>query len=187
MSWLPSPLPQRAEVDGLTFVPLTPQLLSGDYAAVMRDIEMLRTWSGENWPTPEFTAEDNLADLVRHDREQSEGVALTYSVLRHEVVIGCIYVRPIADALLTRSVIVDPAELSATDIVVRGWSHDISAAALIAASRSFLLSEPFEFSLLWWQTNIDASEQLDACDSLGLSKQLSFFGESTMWVLATRP
>ena len=187
MSWLPSLLPQRAEVGGLTFVPLTPQLLSGDYAAVMRDIEMLRTWSGENWPTAEFTADENLVDLVRHDLEQREGVALTYSVLRNEAVIGCIYVRPIVDALLTRSIIVDPAELSATDIVVRGWSHEISAARLIAASRSFLLSEPFTFPMLWWQTNIDSAEQLDACDSLALSKQLSFFGESTMWVLARLP
>ncbi|MEI7617139.1 MAG: hypothetical protein WCK14_00835 [Actinomycetota bacterium] len=187
MSWLPSPLPQRSEVDGITFVPLTPKLLSEDYAAVMRDLEMLRIWSGENWPTEQFTEANNLVDLVHHDREQREGVALTYSVLRNDVVIGCIYVRPIADALLTRSVLVDLSDLPAADIVVRGWSHDISAAELIASARAFLLGDPFTFPRLWWQTNIDCVEQLDACDGLGLSRRLSFFGESTMWVLAAKP
>ena len=44
MSWLPTALPQRVEIDGLTFVPLTPALVEPDYAAVMRDIPMLRAF-----------------------------------------------------------------------------------------------------------------------------------------------
>ena len=78
----------------MMFVPLTPALLDQDYAAVMRDITMLRAWSGQDWPTADFPIESNLADLVRHDREQRDGIALTYSVLLHGVVQGCIYVRP---------------------------------------------------------------------------------------------
>ncbi len=50
MPWIPSELPERAAIGGLAFVPLSVLLVEADYAAVMRDTSMLRTWSGEDWP-----------------------------------------------------------------------------------------------------------------------------------------
>ena len=134
-SWLPGNLPQRVERAGMMFVPLTPALLDQDYAAVMRDITMLRAWSGQDWPTADFPIESNLADLVRHDREQRDGIALTYSVLLHGVVQGCIYVRPALEALRTRGLEgAGSLQLVAADVVARGWLHDRAPADLIAAS-----------------------------------------------------
>jgi hypothetical protein len=186
MSWLPARLPARVDAGGLTFVPLTPQLLDADYAAVMRDVSMLRAWSSSDWPTDGFSREDDLVDLERHDREQREGVALTYSVFLTADLVGCIYVRPIVDALFTRDVAVDPMSLPVGDVVVRGWALEVNSKHLIEASWTFLSSAPFSFSRLWWQTNRDCPEQLNACDALELSERMVFVTPSTTWVLASR-
>ncbi|MBI4936205.1 MAG: hypothetical protein HY828_20200 [Actinobacteria bacterium] len=186
MSWLSPPFPERVTVDEITFVPLRPALVSVDFEAVMRDIPMLRAWSAQDWPTPEFTEAENLIDLERHDREQQEGVALTYSLLLHGVVQGCLYVRPVADALITRDVVVPtPLPLPLTDVVARAWAHDISSTSLIASCASFLSS--FQFPRLWWQANTDCPDQLAACDALGWTHSLTFVGASATWVLRSVP
>jgi hypothetical protein len=187
MNWIPAQLPARVERGGLTFAPLTPQLLDADYAAVMRDVTLLRNWSSSDWPAAGFTRDDNLVDLVRHDREQRDGVALTYSVFVATALVGCIYVRPIVDALLTREVAVEPQSLPDGDVVVRGWAHDVSATQLIDATCHFLTSAPFSFPWLWWQTNRHCPDQLHACEMLGLSQRMQFETPSTTWVLAARP
>ena len=188
MRWLPTALPQRVEVGEITFEPLTPELLSADYAAVMRDTPMLRQWCGQDWPRPDFSLAENLADLEHHDREQRDGVALTYSVFCHDLLIGCIYVRPIRDALETRDVVlVDPALLPTGDVAVRGWAHEIDATTLIATTLAFLQSAPVAFPRIWWQTNVDCVAQLAACSEVGLTQHLSFSGPTTTWILATRP
>lgn len=188
MSWLPTALPQRVEIDGLTFVPLTPALVEPDYAAVMRDIPMLRAWSGQDWPTETFPIEDNLADLERHEREQLAGDALTYSVLIDGVVQGCIYVWQLPSAFQGRPVDV-PTDLvlPADDVVVRGWLHDHPAAEFIAATMAWLRAEPFAFPRLWWQTNSQCPGQLAACDELGLTDELSVAGTDRIWVLRAAP
>ena len=187
-SWLPAELPVLVNVGDLSFVPLTPALLDEDYAAVMRDTPMLRAWSGQDWPTTDFPIEGNLADLEWHDREQRERIALTYSVLLDDVVQGCIYVRPLSDALRTREVAAaDIASLPSADVVVRGWLHDAPAVELIAACMTWLTRPPFAFPRLWWQTNSDCPDQLSACDALGLTDVLRFAGADRAWELRTAP
>jgi hypothetical protein len=190
VTWAPGPHPVRYDIVGLSlaFVPLTPALLDQDYAAVMRDVSMLQRWSGQEWPTPTFTRSENLDDLERHDREQREGVALTYSLLLPEVVQGCIYVRPFDDALRTRGVEpATPPSAPASDAVVRGWAHDIDAATLITSTRSFLSSADLSITRLWWQANTACPEQLRACDAVGLTDALEFPMIGTTWVLRAAP
>ncbi|MGB8862410.1 MAG: hypothetical protein WCC60_24355 [Ilumatobacteraceae bacterium] len=188
MSWLPADLPQLVELDGITFVPLTPALLEQDYAAVMRDIPMLRAWSGQDWPNAEFPIEWNLDDLQRHDREQQERVALTYSVQLHGIVQGCIYVRPLLDALGSRDITVpESMPLPSADVVVRGWLHDRPALDLIRATMSWLGQAPFAFPRLWWQTNSHCLQQLAACDELGLTDELAFEGSDRTWLMRAAP
>jgi hypothetical protein len=171
------------------FEALVPATLEADYAAVMRDVAMLRRWSGEDWPTPTFTREENLADLVRHDREQLDGVALTYSVVRDGVVIGCIYARPLSDALRTRGTIPsDTLPFDARDAVVRGWAHDIPdttlvAAALEAVSLALASDGGIDRRRCWWITNLDCPSQLAACDELGLRERHTFVGPTATWVV----
>lgn len=180
-NWLPASLPERVVIDGLTFVPLTPSLVEPDYAAVMRDIPMLRAWSGEDWPTDTFPIESNLDDLVRHDREQTERIALTYSILLEGTVQGCIYVQPLLESLDKRKLETVTAAADAGEIVVRGWLHARPAVDLIKASMAWLGSPPFEFPRLWWQTNSLCPDQLAACADLGLSLELSVQGEGRTW------
>lgn len=188
MSWLPADLPIEVAVGALTFVPLTPALVEPDYAAVMRDIPMLRAWSGQDWPTADFPIEWNLDDLQRHDREQQEGVALTYSVLLDGVVQGCIYVWPFLGSLHGRGIEVpSTSELPAHDVVVRGWLHDTLAAAFIDACFQWLTDAPFSFPRLWWQTNSECPEQLAACDELGLTDAYEFRGADRTWLLRSHP
>ena len=179
--WLPHSLPARGDIDGLTFVPLTPALVEPDYSAVMRDIPMLRAWSGQDWPTESFPIESNLDDLVRHDREQAERVALTYSVLLDGAVQGCIYVQPLAAALAARNLDALLVTADDGDVVVRGWLHDRPAIDLIGACMSWLGGEPFAFPQLWWQTNSQCPDQLAACDELGLTRVLSVQVGTTTW------
>ncbi len=179
--WLPHSLPERVDINGLTFVPLTPALVEPDYAAVMRDIPMLRAWSGDDWPTEKFPIESNLEDLVRHDREQTERVALTYSVLLDAMVQGCIYVQPLLESFDERELETLSAAADVGDIVVRGWLHDRPAIDLIAASMSWLGNEPFKFSRLWWQTNANCTDQLAACEELRLRRVLSVRGDGQTW------
>jgi len=182
--WTAASLPQRVDApNGLTFVPLTPALVEADYAAVVRDIPMLRAWSGQDWPTDDFPIEWNLEDLQRHDREQREGVALTYSVLIDGVVQGCIYVRPLVDALATREVLLPVGVAEAGGTVVRGWLHDRPAADLIDATTGWLLAEGLVHGRLWWQTNSQCPDQLAACDALGLTDTIELAGEDRTWVL----
>ena len=179
--WLPSELPARVDIGGLTFVPLTPALVEQDYAAVMRDIPMLRAWSGQDWPTETFPIEEDLDDLFRHDREQTERVALTCSVLIDGTVQGCIYVRPLLAALRTRNLDAGSLPVDAGHAVVRGWLHDRPAVDLIGACMSWLGNEPFAFPRLWWQTNSHCPDHLAACDALGLVEVLRVEGDDRMW------
>lgn len=188
MNWLPAVLPERAEVDGLSFVPLTPSLVVPDYAAVMHDIGMLRAWSGEDWPTNDFPIESNLADLERHHREQQERVALTYSVLLDNIVQGCIYVWPFAKSVGGRGIEIPAGTVLPTqDVVVRGWLHDAPAISLISAVIEWLAAPPFTFPRLWWQTNSQCPEQVSACNELGLTAALEFEGLDRRWVMRSRP
>lgn len=190
MTWVRTPFPDRFDVPahGVAFVPLTPAALDDDYAAVMRDVPMLRTWSGQDWPTPAFTRLENLADLTRHDQEQRDAVALTYSVLLDDALVGCIYVHPFPEAVATRDA---PAEAVPQrfrgDVVVRGWAHDLEPLTLVSTARLFLRQWPFGFRRVWWQANTACRGQLSACDELGLTEELVVAGATAVWVHRAPP
>ena len=180
----PPPATVRVAAHGLDFEALVPATLHADYTAVMLDIPMLRRWSAQDWPTPTFTIEENLVDLVRHDREQREGIALTYSIVRDGRVIGCIYARPLVAALSTRDTPVPQhLPIPADDAVVRGWAHEIDAATLIAASFEAVATALAGRARCWWIANTDCPEQLAACDALGLMVSHSFVGPTATWVV----
>jgi len=76
--------------------PLTPDHLLLDFDAVMSSRLFLRLWSKSEWPSDNFQLEDNLKDLVMHEKEHKEGVAYTYSILSvdKKECLGCLYVNP---------------------------------------------------------------------------------------------
>jgi hypothetical protein len=171
----------------IRFQRLTPAVVEQDHAALMRDIPLLRAWSGQDWPTPAFSVGENLVDLERHDREHDDGVAFAYSVLLDDVIIGCIYVRPLADALRTRDVEPPDDMYGLRDTVVRGWAHDITDDELVAAALQMHGDDFGTGRRRWWQTNTDVPEQLAACERLGLVDELRFVGPTATWVLRAVP
>lgn len=171
----------------IRFSRLTPAVVEQDFAAVMRDVPLLRAWSGQDWPTPDFTVEENLVDLVRHDLEHEEGIAFTYSVLLGHDVVGCIYVRPFADALSTRDVEPPEDPQLGSGTVVRGWAHEVPADELISSSLAEHGGDFGDGARRWWQTNTDCPDQLAACDRLGLTDRQEFRGPTATWVLCAVP
>jgi hypothetical protein len=80
--------------------PLGPQHNAADLDAWMSSIPHIQGTPGfedRGWPPDEgFSAEANLADLVKHADEFEQRVAFAYTVLRPDAddVIGCLYLDP---------------------------------------------------------------------------------------------
>lgn len=91
-------VPLRLVGDGFRLEPLGPEHNERDLAAWSGSIAHVRATPGflGDWPPLEgMSAEDNLADLVRHAKDFAERRGFTYSVLEGEdEVIGCLYVYP---------------------------------------------------------------------------------------------
>lgn len=75
-----------------------------DYEAVMESREFLRVWEQSTWPADDFTLEANRQDLARHEREHTEGVAFTYTVMRpdEQECLGCVYTFPTGAPMYSR-------------------------------------------------------------------------------------
>ncbi|OGQ23675.1 MAG: hypothetical protein A3I05_06180 [Deltaproteobacteria bacterium RIFCSPLOWO2_02_FULL_44_10] len=77
---------------------LAPQHNDMDYEAWTSSIDELQGIFGptNDWPTKEYTKEQNLEDLERHLREFEQSVAYAYTILNVERTscIGCLYIRP---------------------------------------------------------------------------------------------
>lgn len=89
-------VPGTVRSDRLLLRPLRATDVALDYDAVMASREQLRCWSQTAWPQDDFTLEQNLADLERHEREHREGVAFTFTVLDPGATrcLGCVYLTP---------------------------------------------------------------------------------------------
>jgi hypothetical protein len=67
-----------------------------DYEAVMESAALLHAIFGGDWPTADFTREDNLHDLVEHQQEFERRQAFAYTVVSHDesTCLGCVYINP---------------------------------------------------------------------------------------------
>lgn len=90
-------VPAEKRTDRVLLQPLRAAHVELDYDAVMSSAAELRRWSQTDWPADDFTLAENLADLVRHEREHGERVAFTYTVLTPDAArcLGCVYIKPL--------------------------------------------------------------------------------------------
>ncbi len=72
-----------------------------DYDAVISSRAELWLRNGGKWPREGFTLEENLADLLKHEREHLERKAFTYTVmnLAETECLGCIYLNELEPLL----------------------------------------------------------------------------------------
>jgi hypothetical protein len=70
-----------------------------DYEAVMASQEALRRGSDGQWPRPDFTLEESLADLQGHEADFQARRGFTYTVMDPSETrcLGCVYAYPPED------------------------------------------------------------------------------------------
>ncbi|OJX37971.1 MAG: hypothetical protein BGO78_07980 [Chloroflexi bacterium 44-23] len=113
----PSPLKNSEFV----LEPLHPNHVYLDYEAVMASKTFLRLWSMSDWPSDNFTLEDNRRDLQMHFQEFSTHLAYTYTILSPDlrICLGCVYLNPIER--IKRLSVKERNDLSHYSAFVRFW------------------------------------------------------------------
>ena len=91
-----APVPAGLRSDELVLRPLRATDVELDYEAVMATQEDLRRGSGGAWPRPDFTLEENLADLQGHEADFLARRGFTYTVMdpTETRCLGCVYAYP---------------------------------------------------------------------------------------------
>lgn len=126
-------VPAGLQTETFVLEPLGVRHNALDYAAWTSSIEHIRLTPGfldSSWPKL-MSAEENRADLARHERDFAERVGFTYTVLDPGPgdVVGCVYLypskRPGFDVDVRSWVRADRAELDKPLYeVVSGWLAD---------------------------------------------------------------
>ncbi len=149
----------------LRLEPLTTRHVALDYAAVIRSRTMLRTWSGSGWPADDFSLDDNLTDLARHEKEHLDREAFTYTVLSPDgkSCLGCVYLVPNTVSLLT------PRE---ADTLARFWLAtplaDSGLDGLLLDTLRRWLPDEFAFGRVLFHVNSRDADQLRLLRAAGL-------------------
>ena len=191
--WYAGPVPERHQAGGFVFTRLTADHAALDHAALMSSVDYLRMWSDSEWPTDDFSVDQNREDLRLHEEEHEARIAFTYSIQDAEEsrVLGCLYLRPLRDMLLTRGVEppAGPSWPGGDTPCVRGWLRRDEPAAverrLLGEALHWLTGPAWAFSSLWWATASIDARQLELLDELAWSLELRTRGARTDvdWVL----
>jgi RimJ/RimL family protein N-acetyltransferase len=94
-----APIPAELHTEEFLLRPLCAADVELDYEAVMATQEDLRRGSGGRWPRPDFTIEENLADLEGHEADFHARRGFTYTVTNpmETRCLGCVYAYPLED------------------------------------------------------------------------------------------
>ncbi len=91
--------PAALDTPDFSLRPLGVEHNERDYAAWVSSIDHIRSTPGfpdGRWPR-EMTLEENGRDLARHAEDFRTKRGFTYTVLRDDDVIGCVYIYPLKD------------------------------------------------------------------------------------------
>jgi predicted Zn-dependent protease with MMP-like domain/RimJ/RimL family protein N-acetyltransferase len=179
MPYFPSDLPVPAgfQTRRLFLEPLRPDHGQRDFEAVMESREQLRLWSGQEWPSDDFTLAENLQDLQRHWEEHQKRIAFSYTVLDplRQVCLGCVYMRPL-DELLPAN----PRQLAGVaedETLVRFWVRTSLLQGnlqghLLRALIQWLNSQ-WSFSRVLFETREENSAQAAFFDAFPMQQVMS--------------
>lgn len=94
-----APVPVELRADDFLLRPLRAADASLDFEAVMATQEALRRDNGGRWPRPDFTLEENVADLHGHAADFGARRGFTYTVMdpTETRCLGCVYIYPPED------------------------------------------------------------------------------------------
>jgi hypothetical protein len=191
--WYAGPVPERHAGGGLVLTRLTAAHAGRDHAALMASVAYLRRWSDSDWPADDFSLAENREELGWHDEEHEARIAFTYSVLDESErrVLGCVYLRPLRDMLLTRGVEppTEPDWPGGDAPCVRGWVRRDEPEQLqgrfLAVTLDWLTGPDWAFPELRWTAASDDAPQFAALDARGWTRELRtpMAGAKREWVL----
>ena len=168
-------VPKGFQTDTFVIEPLTELHVLLDYKAVVESRDFLQRWSQSSWPTMNFTMEENLVDLVRHEREHISNEAFTYTILniRKDECLGCIYIVPLFSEMEKALPEIIAAKYP---VQVRYWvrsAHmNTSLEREITQQLIDWMKEEWNFDYILFCTSPKCPKQIDLFSSLGLQKQL---------------
>lgn len=174
-----APVPELWATEKVVLRPLSPQDAALDHAALLVSKEMLRLWSGSDWPADDFTVADNVNDLAWHWQEHQERLAFTYTVLNpaETLCLGCVYIKPISDIFADNVEVV--TAVSPHSALVRFW---ITAPYLAQNLDSYLLNRlrqwfasAWRFPEVYWHTRLENSQQVTLFQAAGLKTVAPIF------------
>jgi hypothetical protein len=164
--------------DAFLLRPLRTSDVKLDFEAVMESASLLHTYGGGTWPEADFTQEENLADLARHQREHEASEAFTYTVmsLDESRCLGCVYVDPLMRLLERGRIVEDNRRQNVPDVsgVVRYWARQSEIGRgldrlLFQALVEWFRSE-WAFSQVFFQANEHDQRQRETLDRAGLGR-----------------
>lgn len=174
--------PEILKTNEFLVCPLRATDVELDYDAVISSCAELWLRSGGNWPREGFTLEENLADLVRHEREHLERSAFTFTVMNSTETecLGCIYINPLASMLKRADGSADQlAEVGEQEAWVTFWVRQSRLADHLDAR---LLQQ----LLTWFKTEWAFTRVVFAARK-ERERQVRLFNEAGMRLLYTLP
>jgi hypothetical protein len=154
--------------------PLTTAHVELDYAALMVSKDMLRRWSGTQWPEDDFTLADNRKDLERHQREHQERVAFTFTVMNpaETECLGCVYINPLENVIRRANATAELPAVKDYEATIAFWAKQPRLAdeldqRLFDALRAWLQRD-WAFSHVYFMTNNRDLRQVDLFTRGGL-------------------
>jgi hypothetical protein len=158
-------IPTELRTDEFLLRPLGATDVDLDYEAVMATQETLRRFSGGRWPRPDFTLEENLADLQEHEEDFRARRGFTYTVMNptESRCLGCVYAYPPKD---------EAGGARDYDAVVWFWVRPDGVAAdldrrLLAALIPWFRDE-FAFARVRFRTKVGMERQTAILSEAGL-------------------
>lgn len=104
-----------------------------DYEAVMESKEFLRIWEDPSFPPDDFTAEDNLKDVIKMEGRHNSRHSFIYTMmnLAETQALGCVYIAPTDVSWLADSEVspIGNAQWSEYNTSVSFWVRPSSVAA----------------------------------------------------------
>jgi RimJ/RimL family protein N-acetyltransferase len=179
-------VPESLHTDNFMLLPLTPDHVELDYAALMNSKEMLRLWSGSPWPRDDFTLAENLEDLKWHWDEHQKRIAFTFTVLNlaEDTCLGCVYIKPMTEISADNSeweTVTEAANVTAStgstavsthSALIRFWTVQETPIPKLDKTLLFVLRQWFAadwaFSEIYWHTPVNNPQQIDMFQAHGL-------------------
>jgi hypothetical protein len=161
--------------------PLRSTDAEADLEALMSSREMLRTWDQSDWPSDDFTLEENQEDLEEHESDHAARRAFTYTVLdpSEQRCLGCVYLYPLKLALGRMGADDETlADVGERDAYVTFWVRESELAGglegrLLAALLSWF-DEEWSFSRIALGGNTADGRQLSLFEDFGFTGRWQF-------------